>query len=141
MYKAPILLKFKYTVSKGQNTYGYNIVSLYANGEKVASTCGGGYDMKGTVLANYIIANFKDRLKALVSNHGSMDDGTGFYGLSFHDKITYESHKTYKEGDNIYLDGACGISAIERIAKEINLDLTSTKISKNDYGYFLTDNK
>jgi hypothetical protein len=36
-------LKFKYTTSKGRDSYGYNICSLWVDGEKVSSTCGGGY--------------------------------------------------------------------------------------------------
>lgn len=50
------VLEFKRSTSRGRNTYGYN------NGIKVASTCGGGYDMKGTVLGDYIQQRFQAEL-------------------------------------------------------------------------------
>lgn len=140
-YKKPILLSFRHSVSRGQNTYGYNIVSLYIDGSKVASTCGGGYDMKGTVLGQYIREHYEDRLKKLKGNHGSLDDGTGYYGLTFYDRKNNQRHKTYKKGDNIYLDGACGVSCMVNIAKAIGIDLTYTRIGRNNSGYFLTDNR
>lgn len=58
-------LEFKWSVSRGRDTAGYNICSLYVDGRKVASTCGGGYDMKGTVLGKYIAGAYADRLLAL----------------------------------------------------------------------------
>ena len=42
-----ITLEFKYGTSRGQNSYGYRIVSLFAEGKKIASCNGGGYDMRG----------------------------------------------------------------------------------------------
>ena len=47
-------LEFIWTVSRGRETYGYNICSLYSNGVKVSSCNGGGYDMQGVCLANYL---------------------------------------------------------------------------------------
>lgn len=42
-------LEFKWSVSRARDTFGYNICSLWihtdAGREKVASACGGGYDM------------------------------------------------------------------------------------------------
>lgn len=58
-------LEFRWTVSRGRDTYGYNICSLYANGRKVAACNGGGYDMKGTVLGTYLARAYADRLRAL----------------------------------------------------------------------------
>jgi hypothetical protein len=58
-------LEFKWTVSRGRDTYGYNICSLYVNGRNAAACNGGGYDMKGTALGNYIAAAYADRLRAL----------------------------------------------------------------------------
>lgn len=39
-------LKFKWTISRARETLGYNVVTLYVNGSKVARCNGGGYDMK-----------------------------------------------------------------------------------------------
>tara|TARA_R110000868_G_scaffold171824_4_gene407616 strand:+ start:260 stop:700 length:441 start_codon:yes stop_codon:yes gene_type:complete len=135
------ILSFKYTTSKGRDTYGYNIVTLYANGNKVARTCGGGYDMRGTVLANYIKDNYLERLKTLKGNHGSLDDGSVFYGLMFYNAINNKRQKTYDNGCLISLDGACGENAIVRISEAIDVHLESIKLSPNEYGYILTDNK
>ena len=69
-------LKFKWTVSKEVNTNGYNICSLFVNGQKASSCNGGGYDMQGTCLGNWIERKFKDELLQLKET---------FYGLTFHD--------------------------------------------------------
>lgn len=145
------VLSFKYTTSKGRDTYGYNIVTLYANGEKVARTCGGGYDMRGTCLGDYIKANYIERLKLLKGNTGSMDDGAGYYGLSFHYETkemprSYKTHKEYQEGDTISLDGACGESCMVRIAEAIGLHLEPITFGpggtrSESRGYILTDTK
>lgn len=58
-------LEFKWTTSRARDTYGYNVCTLYVNGRKVARTCGGGYDMKGTVLGDFIAKHYADRLNAL----------------------------------------------------------------------------
>ena len=132
-------LVFKRTVSRGRNTYGYNICSLWVNGRKQTSCNGGGYDMQGTCLAEYIKANYQDRLIKLKANYGSGDRGKGFYGLSF-----YKNHKRRRassEGAEIYLDGACGFSSIERIATKIGLKLQCVHSSTNETVYTLEDTR
>jgi hypothetical protein len=91
------VLEFKWTISRGRETYGYNICSLYADGEKVSSCNGGGYDMKGVALGNYIARRFALELAALKPenmpevfeyNHETKKRdfvGRKLYGLSFHD--------------------------------------------------------
>jgi len=71
-------LEFKWTVSRGRNTYGYNICSLYVDGRKVSACNGGGYDMKGTALGDFIARRYADRLRKLQPTQK-------FYGLSYHD--------------------------------------------------------
>jgi len=56
-------LEFRWTVSKGRDTYGYNICSLWVDGVKVSSCNGGGYDMQGTAFAEWLQDNFQDRLQ------------------------------------------------------------------------------
>lgn len=58
-------LEFKWTVSRGRDTYGYNICTLYVDGRKVSRCNGGGYDMKGTCLGTWIAQEFADELRAL----------------------------------------------------------------------------
>lgn len=55
-------LEFKWSVSRGRDTYGYAICTLYANGDRVARCNGGGYDMKGTCLGSFIAKAYADRL-------------------------------------------------------------------------------
>jgi hypothetical protein len=91
------ILEFKWTVSRGKDTYGYNVCSLYVNGKKVSSCNGGGYDMKGTALGSWIAREYQERLVNLkpedmpkqshysYNEKKTIEDGRYFYGLSFHD--------------------------------------------------------
>lgn len=123
-------LEFKRTTSRGVNTFGYGIVSLYVNGKKEFSTCGGGYDMKGTVFADYIKRYHLPRLLDKKGNSGSLDDGTGYYGLGFFSPKG-ERHKEYKDGDSIYLEGGCGFESIVRIAEAC--DITINRVTDTVY--------
>ncbi len=171
-------LEFKWTVSRGRDTYGYNICTLYADGRKVSQCNGGGYDMEGTCLGNFIASHYADRLLKLTESQfpertewqGTFKDGKrvslgrGFYGLSFHNP-NYDPGKAVlkrapvfgedkdagktveqceAEGTSLGLeryqafhsasspmptalhrvpliDGACGRSSVESIAKAIGL--------------------
>ena len=139
-------LRFKWTVSRGRDTYGYNICSLWIDGQKVSSCNGGGYDMKGTALGDWMALEFKDKLVTLTKE---------FYGLSFHDP-NYDPSKAIiagqtveereKEGKSIGLEryqafhgasskiptdkhiipllhGACGFSSMERVLNAIGYKL------------------
>jgi hypothetical protein len=58
-------LEFVWTTSRARDSYGYNVCTLYADGKKVARCNGGGYDMKGTDLGDYIARAYADRLMKL----------------------------------------------------------------------------
>jgi hypothetical protein len=75
--KQHFALRFKWTVSRARETYGYNVCTLYVDGHKVARCNGGGYDMEGTVLGLWLAKRFADQLCANVR--------TPIYGLTFHD--------------------------------------------------------
>ncbi len=126
-------LEFRWTVSRGQDTYGYNICSLWVDSQKVASCNGGGYDMQGTVLGTWLQRYFPNKLKTLPTNYGSNDDNKGFYGLSFHAPKSekYDRHHKYQDGDSMSLDGACGFSSMERIAEAIGVKLNYIMGNKN----------
>jgi hypothetical protein len=70
-------LQFRWTESRAQDTYGWNVCTLYVNGEKAARCNGGGYDMEGTVLGLWIANRFAGELCEQIT--------TPMYGLSFHD--------------------------------------------------------
>lgn len=115
-------LQIKWTVSHGRETYGYNICSLYVDGIKTASCNGGGYDMEGTVLGDYIANQFQNELKHI--------DTSSFYGLSKN-----------KEGI-IYIDGACGWRSVNRIIEALGLELTHLSYKTNGNNkFYLLENK
>jgi hypothetical protein len=91
-------LTFKWSTSRGQNTYGYTICSLYVDGKKVSSCNGGGYDMRGTCFGSWLEKEFSEGIKNL--------DMSQFYGMR-----EYEGKR--------YLDGACGLDSMRAIAKAL----------------------
>lgn len=183
-------LHFKWTISRARDTYGYNVCTLHADGRKVARCNGGGYDMKGTCLGDFIAKHYADRLNALTPDDMPENShGRYFYGLTFHDpnydpgkavigadcddrtfggaegetveqaeaegktvgleryQAFYRaSNKTPTERHNVPLiDGACGMSSVERIMKAIGLTLEyvpGPKRSRSNSGnYILHDSK
>jgi len=69
-------LEFRFSESRGKGTWGYNICSLYVDGRKVSSCKGGGYDMQGESLGDWVAREYADRLLTLKDSC--------FYGLTFH---------------------------------------------------------
>ena len=94
--------------------------------------------MRGSVLGEYIKANYLQRLTTIAGNTGSLDTNVGFYGLSFYDK-NHKNHKYYQEGDSVHLDGACGENCMTRIASAIGVELTPVRDSNDSTCYILTD--
>lgn len=134
-------LRLKWTVSRGRDTYGYNICTLYVDGVKYTSCNGGGYDMEGTVIAQYIKDTYFDRITKLEGNSGSLDaTGTGFYSIMYYND-TDKWHKNYQEGDSVSFDGACGITTVMQVARAIGLDLEYSRgfSDKKQTAYYLTD--
>lgn len=120
------LLRFKFGISKGVDTHGYRIVSLYVDGKKAFSTTGGGYDMKGTVFGDWLKKHYTDRLATLPANYGSEDENEGFYGLK-HYSISPKFKYHHRVIEGLYtistVDGACGLDSMIRIAKAISLEV------------------
>jgi hypothetical protein len=137
-------LHFRYTTSKGRDTYGYNICTLLVNGDRKGRCKGGGYDMKGTSFANWLQSEFQDQLQTLFK-----DDIQGLKRATLLDVSTYTEDNgeivKYCSGKGYYgttvyynpkaretkvsLDGACGFSSIERIANAIGIELKWNKES------------
>ena len=118
-------LLFKWTTSKGRETYGYNICSLWIDGTKQNQTCGGGYDMKGTALGQYINAQFKTELKQLAAKEIEESKKVqperyynsscaGIYGLIYWGQEGKHS---------LYCDGACGFDAMQSVLKALGYSL------------------
>lgn len=119
-------LEIKYTVSRGRDTYGYNIVSLIDVDKKYKAS-GGGYDMVGTVFADWLEANYHDRLHKLLEIHIGEPDN-GFYGL-------------FLRSTGVVLDGACGFDCIKRIAQAIGLEIKTIWKRNHGYTYIIVDDK
>lgn len=130
-------LEFKRSTSRGRDTYGYNIVTLYADGVKVARCMGGGYDMKGTVLGDYIQDRFQTELLAIRkrANYAFRKNGepklfkthnlNALYGMTFYE--SYRDEKGHGVRPNVVLDGACGWDSMIRILEAIGYHLSNMK--------------
>lgn len=122
-------LHLKWSVSRGCDTYGYNICSLWINGrEKVASTCGGGYSMTGAVLGAWIKKQFSEELKKLRP--------ADYYGLSFWDDRAKKYRKKYRDGYKIKVDGACGMESMNKILGAIGFGLDWPVVRKSNLTVF-----
>ena len=109
-----VWLEWRWTVSKGRDTYNYNICSLYVDGHKSASCKGGGYDMEGTAFGDWVEEVYAETLETL--------SPSDFYGLKFYGKDAdgrHVEHASYQAGDNVSLDGACGLSSMVRVAEAL----------------------
>lgn len=75
---------FVWTISKARDTYGYNVVTAYVDGERVGKANGGGYDMQGAALSGWVAS--------MVSPDAE------FYGLTWHDP-NYKTPKHIEEAE------------------------------------------
>lgn len=183
-----MMLEFRWTISRAQDSYGYNICSLWVNGRKATSCSGGGYDMIGTCLGTWIATTYPDRLLQLeipmTTRNGKPVQE--YYGLSYHDPTfdpgkaiigegcsdrtlgTKSSGKTVEQaeidGESLGLeryqafyqasssvptarhiipliDGACGLSSVEKIMGAICLSLEYVvgKCNRKDDVFILHD--
>ena len=109
-------LVLSWSVSKGRDTYGYNICRLDdRNNGKRYRTMGGGYDMIGTVFGDWLetcyqeeLMQIKDQSDRFYNERHYLNDNSEkgtFYGMTYN-----------KVKDCVSLDGACGIESIIRIA-------------------------
>lgn len=128
------LLETRWTISRGRDTYGYNICTLYVNGERVARCSGGGYDMHGTVFATWLQATFPDRLRSIrchtIRQDGGkwLDDRDGMYGA------------TRQLDGTVTLNGGCGFESIRRIAQHVGLTVETIETkSRNRSQWLVTD--
>lgn len=136
-------LSISWTISRGRDTYGYNICRLDdRNNRKRYRTWGGGYDMLGTVFGAWLQDVYQERLQGLFSSRpDSLQDygNTGwkvlpeFYGATFRPYMV-------GSGGKVSLDGACGIESMRRIAEAIGLEVQWEGNRKgHTIGYFVQD--
>lgn len=105
-------LELRYSTSRGAETHGWTICSLYnaLSNKKLTSCRGGGYDMRGTVLGIWMEKTFQEQLKSL--------NPADFYGM-------------FKNEKGVHLDGGCGWESMRAILEAIGYQIRNTKLDKN----------
>jgi len=114
-----------WSVSKGRDTYGYNICRLDGPNGKRYRTCGGGYDMVGTVLADFMCDQFQIQLRELVLLNAERTEECG-YSVSGYRKLPELYGLTVTPKGRVEVDGACGVSSVIKIFRAIGIDVQST---------------
>lgn len=117
----------KWTVSRAKDTYGYNVVTLLDadTGFKFKAS-GGGYDMTGTVFAEWVQSKFQKELLTIKNraysvhnvdkqerNHSKRKDY--LYGMTL--------RKQKGQLDCIRLDGGCGLDSMIAICTAAGLEV------------------
>lgn len=123
-------LALSWSVSRGRDTYGYNICRLDDTSTGDRFKCmGGGYDMVGTVFGDWLAANYQPELLALKDRAGAVWEEAG--GRKSADRADRLYGMVYREKDSVViLDGACGLDCMIRIAEAIGLDVERDYIAK-----------
>lgn len=143
-------LALSWSTSRGQDTYGYNICRLDVRSTDRRFKCmGGGYDMTGTVVGEWLQETYQDRLVTIAAQAVKFWSGAylhssneaGLYGMTARGSDTWQNGRRI---DRVTLDGACGLSSMERIAEAIGLSLSRTYVAKGrnrgqTTGYMVTD--
>lgn len=120
----------KRTISRAQDTYGYNRITLRTHNGKYTAV-GGGYDMIGSVIGDFLTAEFQEPLRRI----------TAYYNpdMSINESGLYGAYRN-KDG-SISIDGACGVESVRRIADAIGLSVTIAAFNGRTSGIFVTEMK
>jgi hypothetical protein len=117
-------LILKHGISRTQETYGYNRVTLQdtTTGKKYACV-GGGYDMVGTVFAEWLQDNCQVELVAIAHKAYYTYDQKC---LSYNEdpcRIKLYGMTAYTHKEFVMLDGACGLESMLTIAKHAGISV------------------
>ena len=133
-------LNISWSVSRGQDTYGYNICRLddVRTGKRYR-TCGGGYDMIGSVLGEWLEDRFQEELRALVADLPKQKyGGTSYMQISEEINPKYYGLTISPDG-KVCLDGACGVSSMQQIGRALGLNFQWLCNRKgHTTGYFIS---
>lgn len=123
------LLMVSWGTSRGRETDGYPICRLDdTNTGKRYRCMGGGYDMIGTVFAEWLEDMRQDDLRAIGSRayyHGTTAGVGDLYGMR------------WRPDGSVSLDGGCGLDAMVRIARECRLTVERKVNRRGDVIGFL----
>ena len=108
-------IQLTWSISKAKDTYGYNrLTALDLTTGKKYVAVGGGYDMTGTVIGELV----SDKLQAhlmMLQPHATVSNINGYRNTTASDSFYGLTHDM-RDG-TAYVDGACGLSAVEKIIK------------------------
>lgn len=121
MHKSIHRLDITWSTSRGRDTYGYNICRLDDDITGLRfRTCGGGYDMVGTVFGQWLERTYPEKLRALASGVKLVDCGYAVKGWKKHPDLY---GLTFAPDGAPRLDGACGIESMRRIAEACGFEV------------------
>lgn len=112
-----------WSVSRGRDTYGYNICRLDSRASGARYRCsGGGYDMVGTVLADMLCAEYQPLLRALADRNWSIGKDPGYSTPGY--RVFPDLYgMTVKPDGTVHLDGACGKESVIRVAEAAGIEV------------------
>ncbi len=117
-------LKISWSVSRSRDTYGYNICRAFSPSlSHTFRTCGGGYDMIGTVIGDFIAAKFQNELQ-------TMRCAAVPYGTTGHFKHPELYGLFFRADGSAYCDGACGVESMLKISNAMGLECQRTHDKK-----------
>jgi hypothetical protein len=144
-----IRLELSWSVSRGRDTYGYNICRLDDTRQGKRYRCnGGGYDMIGTVIGQWAQDVLQDELLSIHRRAAVRYDfyqtprerienkrKDALYGLTEIEGLEYTKARRKKEGKDMPLmqiDGACGRTSVEKIIEACGWKI-ETMVSKRGH--------
>lgn len=113
------------SVSRGRDTYGYNICRLDDRTTGKRYKCnGGGYDMVGTVFGEWLQDVYQAELLKIADRaHNIYTKESGFKSPDDKTKSRLYGMTWDVSEASVILDGACGIEPMIRIAEAIDLEV------------------
>ena len=133
-------LSISWTVSRGRDTYGYNICRLDSRQSGSRYKCmGGGYDMVGKVFGDWLECEYQRELVSHVESLPKIPYGNG-KRLQISEEINPSYYGlTIREDGSVSLDGACGFDSMRRIANALGLEIEYERNRRgNTVGYYVS---
>lgn len=134
-----VFLSLKWTVSHARATHGWKVLTLTDHHIfKTCRTIGGGYDMEGTVFAEWLAAVHSERLQAVAARasdvytpgrgiaRADIAPGTALYGMTRN-----------AETSAVLLDGGCGLQSMLTIAETAGLSVRKLFNNRGRLGGFV----
>jgi hypothetical protein len=136
-------LSLSWSISRGRDTYGYNICRLddHKTGKRYRCS-GGGYDMQGSVLGEWLQNNYQDRLISLKDNGPEGKPVTVDCGYATPGYLKREDlyGLTFNPNGKATVDGACGVESVIKIAEACGISITSdwNRRANRKNGFFVS---